>query len=135
MASIGGFFKSIMGICETKPLNANLWSVEDGKARVKIDQVPELKQAKGAVYLKGKGLQKPVLILRTEDNRYLAFANVCPHGKRKIDPAPGEPVLRCCSFNHSKFDYDGKRLTGPAKEPLTKYTAEVSGGDLLITLK
>ena len=66
---------------------------------------------------------------------YLAFRNVCPHGKRKIDPAPGEPLLRCCSVNHSKFDYDGNRLSGPAKEALTKYETTVSEGNLLITLQ
>ena len=31
MAGICGFFKALLGICETKALSSELWSVEGGK--------------------------------------------------------------------------------------------------------
>lgn len=124
--------KSILGICETKPLSAELWSLEEGKVRVKM---PEPLPKGGAVYLAGQGLDKPILLLRTEEDRYLAFANRCTHfGHRKLDPVPGEAKLRCCSISHSTFDLEGKNISGPAKEPLTRYAVEQSDGDLIITL-
>ncbi|MDY6893754.1 MAG: Rieske 2Fe-2S domain-containing protein [Chloroflexota bacterium] len=134
MAGISGFFKSIFGICETKPLSPDLWGSEQNKVRLKLEQIPELSQRGGAVYLKDQGLQTPVLVVRTMDDRYLAFANSCPHGKRKIDPLPGEPALRCCSVGYSKFDYEGNVLKGPAKDPLKRYDVELSGGELVISL-
>ena len=78
---------------------------------MKLGEVPELSQAGGAIYLEGRGLKKPVLIVRAQDDKYLAFASVCPHMKRKIDPVPGQPFLRCCSVMHSTFDYEGRKIS------------------------
>ena len=86
------------------------------------------------MYLEGKGLEQPVLIVRTEDDRYLAFSNRCTHGGRKLDPVPGEPVLRCCSIGHSTFDLEGNLLSGPAKEPLHRYEVAAGDGDIVISL-
>jgi len=128
-------FKAILGICETKPLSGSLWSLEENKVKVKLGQMPEPLQKGGAVYLKGGGLSKPVLLLKTEDDRYLAFEDRCTHfGHRKVDLVPGEAKLRCCSINHSTYDLEGKNISGPAKAPLTCYVVEQSDGDLIITL-
>jgi Rieske Fe-S protein len=134
MTGVADVIKSILGICETKPLSDDLWSLEGNKARVRLSQMPELCPKGGAVYLKGQGLRIPILLVRTEDDQYLAFANRCTHmGHRKLDPTPGQPILRCCSVSHSTFDYEGKRIDGPAKEPLTRYAVELSNVDLIIT--
>ena len=134
MAGLVSLIKSILGICETKPLSPDLWSLEGNKVRVKLGQIPELSQKGGAVYLKGQGLHKPVLLLKTEDDQYLAFANKCTHMGRKLDPVLGEPLLRCCSIGHSTFDYEGRRISGLAKEPLTRYAVELIDGDLVVAL-
>ena len=127
-------FKAVLGICDTKPLGGDLWSLEGNKARVKLSQMPEPLVKGGAVYLKGGGLSKPVLLLRTEDDRYLAFEDRCTHFGRKLDPIPGEEKLRCCSLFHSTYDLDGKNISGAAKRPLPSYVVEQSDGDLVITL-
>ncbi len=127
-------FKAMLGICETKPLSTNLWSLKGNKVKVKLSQVPEPLPKGDAVYLKGGGLPKPVLLLRTEDDRYLAFEDRCTHFGRKLDPVPGEAKLRCCSLFHSTYDLDGKNISGAAKNPLKCYTVEQSNGDLQITL-
>lgn len=127
-------FKAVLGICETKPLGSNLWSLEGSKVQVKLSQMPEPLPKGGAVYLKGGGLSKPVLLLRTEDDRYLAFEDRCTHFGRKIDPVPGEAKLRCCSLFHSTYDLEGKNISGAAKMPITSYAVEQSDGDLIITL-
>ncbi|MCK4362594.1 MAG: Rieske (2Fe-2S) protein [Dehalococcoidia bacterium] len=127
-------FKAVLGICETKPLGSNLWSLEGSKVQVKLSQMPEPLPKGGAVYLRGGGLSKPVLLLRTEDDRYLAFEDRCTHFGRKIDPVPGEAKLRCCSLFHSTYDLEGKNISGAAKMPITRYAVEQSDGDLIITL-
>src|SRR4030042_1244923 len=122
--------KAILGICETKQLSSDLWSLEENKVHVKLSQMPAPLPEGGAIYLKGKGLSKPVLIVRTGEGQYLAFKNSCTHGHRKLDPVPGESKLRCCSFGHSTFDYEGNRLSGSAKAPITRYAVEESAGAL-----
>lgn len=129
-----GFFQALLGKCDTKPLDVGLWKIEGDKVKVQIEKAAVGKG--GATYLFGNGLKKPILIVRTAEDKYLAFENSCPHGKRKIDPVLGEAKLRCCSLGHSTFDYDGKVLGGPAKGrgTLKRYAADMSGGELVITL-
>jgi cytochrome b6-f complex iron-sulfur subunit len=111
-----------------------LWELEGNKIQVKLDKMPEPLEKGAATYIEDKSLQYPVLILRTEDNTYLAFANRCTHSHRKLDPVAGQQILRCCSVMHSTFNYQGEKLSGPAKGNLTSYSAEMSGDDLVITL-
>lgn len=139
MQRVIDFIKSLLGIGESKGLKSDLWSVEDGKVLVKLDEMPELCEKGKGVYLKGHGLHKPILIVRTEGDQYLAYTNRCTHFlHRKLDPVPGpeieQPILRCSSMNHSTFDYEGNRITGPGKESLICHQVERSNGNLLITL-
>ena len=140
MRCIVNFFKALFGTCETKSLKSDLWTVEeDGKITVKLDEMPELCEQGKAVYLKGHGLKKTILVVRTEADTYLAYTNRCTHmTHRKLDPIPGpdpgQPILRCCSLGHSQFDCEGNRLSGPAKDPLIQHEVELSEGNLVITL-
>jgi cytochrome b6-f complex iron-sulfur subunit len=129
-----GFIKALRGICETKPLDRELWELEGNMIRVKLNRMAELLEKGAATYLEDATLQYPVLIVRAEDDVYLAFANRCTHSYRKLDPVPGQQKLRCCSLMHSTFNYKGEKLSGPATGNLTSYSAEVSGNDLIITL-
>jgi nitrite reductase/ring-hydroxylating ferredoxin subunit len=128
--------KAILGVCETRSLSSNFWNIEEGNVRVSISQMHDILHKGEAVHLKGKGLAKSVLLYRTEDDHYLAFANCCTHiGHRRLDPVPGQSKLRCCSVNHSTFDLEGRPLSGPAKKPLTRHVVEKRGEDILIRLK
>ena len=94
-------FQAIFGICQTKKLDGGLWQLDGDTIRIKIDQVPELAQNSGAVYLKGDSLEDPVLVFRNNDGGFIALKNKCTHAGRKIDPVPGENKLKCCSIGHS----------------------------------
>ena len=130
-----GFVKALIGICETKPLDPALWTLEGDKARLHVVGKAEVLPKGGGVYIQGGGLARPLLVIRTEDESYLAFTNRCTHiGHRKLDHVPGQHILRCCSLFHSTFDYEGKRLDGPAKEALTRHPVTVDGTDLVVSL-
>lgn len=128
------FFRALLGRCDTEPLSPDLWGVEGDKVRVKLSQMPQPLPRGGGVYLKEQGLRRPVLVVRTDDDQYLAFENRCTHAGRKVDPVAGEARLRCCSLSHSVFDLDGNVVKGPAKNPLKKYAVEQTEGDLVISL-
>lgn len=131
---IRGFFKSIFGICETPELDPSQWSLEGNEIRIPLDKVAELGEPSGAVYAKGKGLDVPVLILKSEDGQYRAFGNKCTHMGRKLDPVRGKQVLRCCSVSHATYDYQGNVLGGPAKGSLTVYEVVVMGNEIVIRI-
>jgi nitrite reductase/ring-hydroxylating ferredoxin subunit len=132
---ITGFFKSLLGVCRTTRLDPELWHLQGSMIRVKVGAIPELQSNSTAVYLEGNGLEDPVLIVHRDEGRYLAFSDRCTHMGRKIDPVPGQEILRCCSVSHSVYDFQGKVLAGPAKEPLTVYPTTLDSGELMVALK
>jgi len=127
-----GFFKALFGICGTKPLADNMWSIDDSMAKVKVDDVAQLADNGGAVYLQGKGLLKPILVVKSQNGDYLAFTNSCTHAGRKLDPVSGEDKLRCYSIGHSQFDYEGNVVSGGAKDPLKKHEVVLGEDGVLI---
>jgi len=128
-----GFFKAILGICETKPLTSG-WEVRNGGLVVNSEGLAGIDSLGGAAYLHGGGLEKPVLLIKMGEGDYLAFENKCTHGGRKLDPKADGSGLRCCSVNHSTYDLKGKNLTGPAKGPIARYDTAFENGELKITL-
>lgn len=135
MSTILDFLKSVAGICRTSPLKPDLWELHGNRVIIRLHDVPELRLPGDAVYLEGKGLRNPILVVRKDDGEYLSVANRCTHFGRKLDPVPGEPLLRCCSVGRSTFDHDGNRLGGPAGKPLEVYRVELTNGELLIDLQ
>lgn len=134
MAFLMGFFKAIMGICKTPPLEAELWTPEGNQVTISLGEAAALIPVGGSARLEGKGLVSSVLIVHAGGDEYLAFENRCTHGGRRLDPMEGGAELRCCSVNHSTFDYAGNKLSGPAKGPLKKYAVEKRGQELIVTL-
>jgi len=129
-----GFFKAILGICQTPPLDAGLWTAEGNQVTIRLDKTAALIPVGGATRLEGKGLVSSVLVVHAGGDEYLAFENRCTHGGRKLDPVAGKEELRCCSVNHSRFDYQGNKLSGPAEGSLKKYPVERRGEELVVTL-
>lgn len=129
-----GFFKAILGICKTPPLDAGLWMAEGNQVTVRLGEAAALAPVGGAARLEGNGLSSSVLIVHAAGDEYLAFENRCTHGGRKLDPMAGKEELRCCSVNHSRFDYQGRKLSGPAEGALKKYAVEKQGEELIVTL-
>ena len=134
MSILLDFLKSVAGISETKPLSQGLWRLDGNTVTVKIDKVPELQRPGGAVYLTGNGLKGPILVVSDNEGSFHCFSNRCTHFGRKLDPVPGKPVLRCCSLNHSTFNYQGANLKGPAKKPIQVYQTELKNSELIITI-
>jgi len=129
-----GFFKAILGICRTPPLDAALWTAEGNQVTIRLDETAALIPVGGAARLEGKGLVSSVLVVHAGGDEYLAFENRCTHGGRKLDPVAGKEELRCCSVNHSRFDYRGNKLSGPAEGSLKTYRVERRGEELFVTL-
>ena len=132
-----GIFKRLFGICETRPpADAGCWSYTAGKIEIMLDQAPELSQPGGAIRLEGSALPQRVLVLHGQDGHFHAFPNRCTHlGHRRLDPVPGEDGICCCSVSKSVFDYNGRNVSGAAREPLAPFQVETGSGTLIISLE
>ena len=129
-----GFFKAILGICRTPPLDTALWTAEGNQVTIRLGDTAALTPVGGATRLEGQGLASSVLVVHAGGDEYLAFENRCTHSGRRLDPVEGKEELRCCSVNHARFDYQGNKLSGPAKGSLKKYPVKRRGEELIVTL-
>jgi nitrite reductase/ring-hydroxylating ferredoxin subunit len=132
-----GIIKRLFGICKTKkPVNPDCWRHVNGRVEVDLGLAGELVLPGDAIRLEGGDLGgEKILVLIGQDGEYRVYKNRCTHaGHRRIDPLPGEPLLRCCSVSKSTFDYEGKVVSGPTQEPLTVLDSEVADGKLVIRL-
>jgi nitrite reductase/ring-hydroxylating ferredoxin subunit len=134
MSFIIDFLKAVGGICRTEPLDPAAWDVRDSKIFIALKDAPALQTPGGAVRLDGKGLSRSVLVVNRPADGYVCVENRCTHMGRKLDPEPDGQTLRCCSVNHSTFDYQGNKLTGPAKGPVRVYRHEEKEGNLIIDI-
>lgn len=131
-----GFFKKLLGICDTPPpADQSCWAVTDGALTIDLDRTPELEVQGGAVRLEGGSLAKTrVLVVRDGDGGFHAFENRCTHGGRRLDHLAESGQVKCCSIGQSIFDYQGDNKSGSAKKPITTLTVELDGRTLRVGL-
>lgn len=120
------FLKRILGICETPLADAQSWQVSGSQILADLNKIPTLSKSGNAVRLEGKGLSARILLVHGTDGNYYAFVNKCSHMGRRIDPMPGESAIRCCSVSKSMYSYDGKVISGPAKDPLRTLPVQIN---------
>lgn len=68
-------------------------------------------------------------VVKTPDNRILAFGPQCTHLACAYHPADGKFVCPC---HGSEFSLDGKVLMGPAARPLDEYQTKIERNRLQI---
>ena len=110
------------------------WTFDDEKIVVDLARVSELSSGNKAVRFEAKTLPERVLIIQGDDGQYYAFQNRCTHGKRRLDPMPGMQQVQCCSIGKSIYDYNGKIISGSAKDDIRTYPVITDNGKLVITL-
>ena len=128
-------FQRLFGSCITKPpQDPTCWSFKDGLVIVALDRAAELAESGGAIRLERDDLPERVLVIHGDDGKYHAFQNVCQHGKRRLDPVPGDGTVQCCSIGKSTYDYQGKILFGSAKDALKVFPVDLNEGKLFINI-
>jgi nitrite reductase/ring-hydroxylating ferredoxin subunit len=101
---------------------------------IDLGRAPELAAEGGAMRLESESLPDRIIVVHGIDDQYYAYGNHCACGGFRIDPVPGERKIRCCTLAQSTFDYEGNRLSGSAKDPLTTYPVTCEGPTVRIDL-
>ena len=125
----------LFGISATKiPLDPGCWTYADGHLRINLGRAPELSKPGGAIRVERKNLPQRILVLHGEDGNFYTFRNRCRHMGRRLDPVPGTRTVQCCSVGKATYAYDGRIISGPAKEPVGTFAVQVKNGELVIAL-
>lgn len=125
----------ILGICATPPpQNRDCWSYARGKIIIDLARAPELEQPGSGLRLEGRDCPERVLVIYGDDCLFHAFRNRCGHAGRRLDSVPGEETIQCCSIGKSNYNYEGRIISGPARDPLTMYSVDVRDGKLIISV-
>lgn len=80
----------------------------------------------------GYAYQGNIIIIRSADNQYLAFAKACTHqGVTVVYQHATERLV--CNQHGSIFSNTGDVVNGPATQALRRYNTTVSGSKLIIS--
>jgi nitrite reductase/ring-hydroxylating ferredoxin subunit len=131
-----GLLRRIFGISETRPpSDPGCWKLDGGRIVVDLGRAPELSAEGGALRIEGRDIGRRLLVVHGVDGAFHAFENRCTHGGRRLDPLPGRGEVRCCSVGRSTFDYEGRRVSGAATDPIRVLDVEQDGDRLLIPVR
>ena len=75
--------------------------------------------------------QRPVIMVRTEDDRIRAFSAVCTHLGCTVEYKPDLRQFRC-NCHGSVFDMNGTNIAGPAPKPLAAYRVDIRQDDIIV---
>ena len=75
---------------------------------------------------------KGILLYRQSDTNVLAFSRNCTHNGCTIESFDNNGIS-ACPCHGSQFDTSGNVLNGPAINPLTQYSASITGNIVTIT--
>ena len=93
-------------------------------ATIKLSEHPELNHVGGSVLIK-KSPRGELLIIRSEEAKYTALSNVCPHRGCHVE-VKSKDLMRC-PCHHSTYKLDGTYISGPAHASLRKFMFSQDG--------
>lgn len=106
-----------------EPPKAPVGSLDDIKRRLPVG---------GALVFHYPDESDPCLLIRTEENAFVAYDQKCTHLSCAVVPGPAGQLH--CPCHHGYFDQEtGRPLAGPPRRPLPRIRLERSGGVLYAT--
>ena len=75
---------------------------------------------------------EPGLLLRTAEGELRAFSARCTHLNCTVQYDPAARNI-LCACHGGEFDLNGKNVAGPPPKPLTAYSVNVRGDDIVVS--
>ncbi len=75
---------------------------------------------------------KPVILIRTQDDKLIAYDAVCTHLDCTVQYKKEMGVIWCACHN-GKYDLNGRNISGPPPKPLMAYRVTLKGDEILIS--
>ena len=96
---------------------------------LKLNEESPLSKIGGAYFFDYKG--DKIVVIRKSETEFAAFSAICTHqgGFLKFEEKSQQLI---CPLHNSKFDKDGQRISGPARQPLASFPTQSA---VVISLK
>lgn len=75
---------------------------------------------------------KPVILIRTVEDKLVAFSATCTHLDCTVQYRKDFGTIWCACHN-GKYDLTGRNISGPPPKPLDKYKVILKGEDIYIS--
>jgi cytochrome b6-f complex iron-sulfur subunit len=75
---------------------------------------------------------KPVIIIRMDDNNFRALSATCTHLDCTVQYKKDEKIIWCACHN-GKYDLYGKNVSGPPPKPLDKFNIAIKNDELIVS--
>ena len=75
---------------------------------------------------------EPGLLVRTVEGELRAFSARCTHLSCTVQYDPAERLI-VCACHGGQFDLNGKNIAGPPPKPLTAFSVNVRGDEIVVS--
>ena len=133
VCGLGGC-SAISKVGNTRHIQSDAYSINKDVLHIDLSKEPELDTIGGSVKVIDDQLDDGLIIVRVEENRFVAMSIYCTHRQVEVEFDSQKNLFECASFGSSRFGLDGDNLSGRAKEPLKAYEAKLENEILLVTL-
>jgi Rieske Fe-S protein len=96
---------------------------------VLVGKVEDIKPGESKIIRFGN---KPVIIIRTDTDKFTAFSATCTHLDCTVQYKKDEKIIWCACHN-GKYDLYGKNISGPPPKPLDKFTVTIKNDELIVS--
>ena len=104
-------------------------TAESAVLSVTAGRLEDLQPNTGKIFQFG---DDPGLVVRTAEGELRAFSARCPHLNCTVQYAPDERQI-VCACHGGVFDLNGKNVAGPPPKPLTAYSVNVRGDEIVVS--
>lgn len=147
-----------LGISSAKAFALPLNAAGCREIPIRLEDTPDLKKIGGAYHLEIDELEKNLLVVRIEEDKFVTVNIKCTHkgcdvtykgpvvekddekdkeddgnGKLKKEKKDSQPMF-FCPCHSSTFDLAGNPTGGPAKKPLGNYETTYKDGEVTIKI-
>jgi len=103
--------------------------VEEAKvSNVKIGKVEDMEPDSGKIIKFGN---KPVIVVRKKDGKYVAFSAVCTHLDCIVQYRKDYKQIYCACHN-GRYDLNGRNVSGPPPAPLKKFGVTIKNDEVIV---
>lgn len=127
---------SVIDLLSVKTIKASTRATPNPEVReipINLIDNPELAPVGGSYHLELEDLERDLIVIHPEKDKFVALDIKCTHRNCDLGYAQSEKLL-ICPCHGSKFDVSGAVMNGPATKPLNYYHAELRGDEVMVTV-
>lgn len=130
---VGGSVVDLLTVSTLKATSRTTPNPEVREIPINLVDNPELVPIGGSYHLEIEDLERDLLVVHPEKDKYLAVDIKCTHRACDLNYTHAERTF-VCPCHGSKFDLSGAVQNGPATKSLNYYHAELQGDEVMVTV-